>query len=58
MDEHFLDKVEMLRYKLSNNNKSHVRVEIDFRYEICYFYIDKKFMLPYKFTEVLDTLKR
>lgn len=57
MDEHFLEYVEKLRYILSSNNRSEVIVNISYPDERVYFKINKKYMLVFKFTEVLDKAK-
>lgn len=52
MSEHFHELVESIRRKLISNNHSDVCARIDYRYELVYFKIDKKFSLVYTFEQV------
>lgn len=54
MSEYFLERVEQIRRKLSNNNHSDVLVKIDYNYELVYFKIDKKYSLIYTFYQIYE----
>lgn len=54
MREYFLERVEQIRRELSNNNHSDVLVKIDYRYELVYFKICKKYLFIYTFKQIYE----
>lgn len=54
MSEYFLERVELIRRNLSKTNNSDVFVKFDYRYELVYFKIAKKYSLVYTFNQIYD----